>query len=272
VRLAESRTVRSGEATIYYETYGDGPTVLIAPGGEENTLHFFETVPVLVRAGYRVIVMNLRGHYQSPCPPLFCHPRYFIDDIAAILDAELIPRAAIVGESLGGFGALRFSLERPDAAAALVLMGSYAGVHSAENFKANQRACQLYLEQIKPSVPTRIDLNRPDAARALLNRNLTLVGSDDGLTSAPLAYLTTMNDEAWWLTPAQLRGYRTPTLLIGGDRDAFLGEGFQRRLVKQIPGATLGDFQDAGHRPYWEDPERFTRDVLTFLDKHDWRP
>ena len=70
MRVAESRTIPVGEAEIYYEAYGpeDGPAMLLVPGGDETHIHYYQNVPALVQAGYRVIVMNLRGHWLSPCP------------------------------------------------------------------------------------------------------------------------------------------------------------------------------------------------------------
>jgi pimeloyl-ACP methyl ester carboxylesterase len=46
-----------------------------------------------------------------------------------------------------------------------------------------------------------------------------------------------------------------------------LGEGFQRALDRQVTGATLSDYQDAGHRPSWEDPARCADAIVAFADQ-----
>jgi pimeloyl-ACP methyl ester carboxylesterase len=267
MRVAESRIARSTQCEIYYEVYGDGPLVLILPGGEENALHFCGNIPSFVRAGYRVAVMNLRGHFQSPCEPLYCHPRFFVDDIDAVMQSEGDDQVFLVGESLGGFGAMRFAVQHPQKTRSLILMGTGAGVYSDSNFASTANACAMYLDSIRASEPRQVDFHDPDAERALFSRNITMLGSADGSTSAPLSFLTTMTDQHWWLKPEDLVSYSVPTMIVGGDSDVFLGVGFQRHLATLIPGAELGSLQQCGHRPYWECPAEFNACAIAYFDR-----
>lgn len=263
MRNANSCSVQVGPATVYYEVYGEGPAVLFAPGGEEIPLHFFQNIPAFVNAGFTVLVMSLRGHFMSTCPPADCHPQHFETDIEAILDQEGIERAALIGESLGGFGTMRFAARRPDRTACQVLMGSSAAVWSEQNYGATSQAVETFLGRLKSGDPRRA----PADPMALLDRNLTLLTSEDGLIAIPVNIVLHMLDESLWLKPAELEGYDIPTLIIGGDEDDFLGRGFQRHLVDLIPGARLGELMATGHRPYWSHPQAFNDEAIRFLKK-----
>lgn len=258
---ANSRYVERDRARIYYEVYGSGPAVIIAPGGEENPLLYFQNIPAITQAGFSVLIFSLRGHFQSECPPALCHPKHYVGDIEAILDAENIDRAALIGESLGGFGTMRFAALRPERAAGQVLMGSCAAVWSEENYNATKSAVDKFLDMVGSGEPRGPGIGPME----LLDRNITMLGSDDGLTTAPLTILTGMLDKSIWLQPEELANFDVPTLILGGDEDDFLGRGFQRHVVELIPGARLGKLMDSGHRPYWTHPERFNEEAIAFL-------
>jgi proline iminopeptidase len=56
-----------------------------------------------------------------------------------------------------------------------------------------------------------------------------------------------------------------PVLVLAGSEDHAIGLPAQRALAKQLPKATLVEYPDAGHFPYLDAPQRFTRDVVDFL-------
>jgi pimeloyl-ACP methyl ester carboxylesterase len=265
--VPESGLASSYRASIYYEAYGEGPCVLFIPGGFETHLAYWKNVPAFVQAGYRVITTNLRGHFQSPCAPQDLDFRHHARDIEAVLDREGIARAALVGWSMGGFGALRFAVERPHRVAALVLMGSTAGVYSPDNYGTNCKAVD------KVRGWTGVEAQRFDVrsgSDAFLRRQLQMLHSADGSLPGPTAMLDAMVDRRSWLEPAALHGFRTPTLIVGGDHDALLGGGFQRHVAELIPGAELSQLQDTGHNPHWEAPERFNTTTIAWLQSRGW--
>jgi pimeloyl-ACP methyl ester carboxylesterase len=267
----EGRTVQSTKAEIYYEVYGDGPAILLVPGGEECPLHWWQNIPHFVRSGYRVLAMSLRGHWNSPCPPGYAHPRYFTDDALAILDNERIEQAAFICESLGGYVGTRMAVYHPERVAALVLMGSTGAIYSQENYATHHHALAFFEDAKKRSLPRPLpDFNRPGAEMRLLEHMLTMLSSPDGIWAMPLNMLEGMADKDIWIMPEDLGGYTVPTLVVGGDNDDFLGRGFQRHLVTLIPGAELSSLNDTGHNPYWEKPEECNAVCVEFLKRHGW--
>ncbi len=72
----------------------------------------------------RVIALTQRGHGDAT------HPRYgyaatdFAGDLAAFLDALRIPRAVLVGHSMGSYVVQRFAIDHPERVAGVVLFGA----------------------------------------------------------------------------------------------------------------------------------------------------
>ena len=271
MKIAEGKTITSGPATIYYESYGptEAPVILMVPGGDETHIHWYQNVPYFVNAGYRVIATNLRGHLLSPCPPWFCHYRYFEQDLAAVLDAEDVATTALVCCSLGGWGGFRLALNRPERVHALVTCGSTLGVEYRAAHGERDSTSSAAMSALLAGRPRPPDFS---SARNFLDRYLCMLGSEDGVASAPPALLMSVNRVEDWLQPADIADYNVPTLLVGGDHDTFIGEGFQREVAKVVPGAELSDFMDAGHRPFWEYPDRFNDTVAAWLAEKGWSP
>ena len=70
----------------------------------------------------------------------------------------------------------------------------------------------------------------------------------------------------------RLNEIEVPCLVITGREDIRASLGCTRDGVERIPDAELHVFDECGHLPYLEHPERFNQIVSAFLDKHRGRP
>jgi non-heme chloroperoxidase len=268
----EGRRIRVEDAELYFESYGTGPALLLVPGAMDNILHWSLNVPGLVAAGYRVIVMSLRGHFMSPCSDASSHFRHHADDLEAIVAAADLKRVAILASSFGGFGALRFALRRPSVVSGLVLSGSTAGVFSPVLYDGNVKAVEGFERALAAGTPPWVDLSPSARPQAFLYRQLAQLGADSRGLSCPIEALLSMKDRSAWLEKSDLASFGVPTLIIGGDRETLLPPGFQRELVRLIPSARLSPWVDTGHVPFWEDPRRYNLETLKFLGEIGYGP
>ncbi len=114
---------------IAVETAGSGPLVVCVPGMGESRASFRHLAPGLVKAGYRVAVMDLRGHGDSSARFDAYDDPAAAGDVLAVIDALDDAPATVVGNSMGAAAAVLAAAERPEAVDRLVLIGPFVRDH-----------------------------------------------------------------------------------------------------------------------------------------------
>ena len=137
---APSGFVRVAEPVIYYEVAGSGEPVVLIHGGQMDRRMWDPQFESWSKK-YRLVRYDVRGYGRSPTPTL---PYSDTDDLLAVLDALAIPKAHLVGLSLGGRIAIDFTLAHPDRVASLVAVaaGMSGFEFSAGNWPQQMRAAQ----------------------------------------------------------------------------------------------------------------------------------
>jgi len=116
--------------TVAYEVAGDGPLIVCVPGMGELRSSYRFVAPVLVAAGYRVALTDLRGHGDSSATFDDYGDEATAGDVTALIE-KLGGPAIIVGNSLAGGSAVLVAAARPDLVAGLVLVGPFVRPPSA---------------------------------------------------------------------------------------------------------------------------------------------
>jgi pimeloyl-ACP methyl ester carboxylesterase len=115
--------VDSAGAALSGEVAGEGTPVVLLHGLTATRRYVVMGSKALERGGHRVIAYDARGHGRSgPAPEPEAY-RYadLAADLAAVMDAAGMERAVLAGASMGAHTIVRFALEHPERAAALVL-------------------------------------------------------------------------------------------------------------------------------------------------------
>ena len=239
---------------------GRGPAILFLHGYTDSWRSF---EPVLHRLpeDVRALAPSQRGHGDSE-RPLF---GYRIEDLAAdavsILDAAGIDDAMVVGHSMGSLVAQELAISHPHRVARLVLVGS------ATTFDVQAvRELSQAVDQLEDPIPY-------DFAEGFQKSTIHRPVSDAFLRTA-VGESRKVPARVWRDALAGVIGFHAdgrlsrltmPTLIVWGDHDQIGSRSEQDRLKEQIRGSTLLCYEDIGHAIHWEQPERFTRDILAFL-------
>ena len=106
----------------------DSPVVIAVHGFASSGLlnwHHTGWVRDLLRAGFRVIALDLRGHGDSSKPhdPAKYSMQIMVADLLAVMDAYMVNDCQVVGYSLGARVGWHASLELPDRITGAVLGG-----------------------------------------------------------------------------------------------------------------------------------------------------
>ena len=240
---------------IAYEVSGDGPAVVFTHGYQASG-RMWEPQRKALEPRYRVITWDMRGHGGSGSPddPEQYSHELLVADMKGLLEHLGESQAVFVGHSLGGFASLRFYLDHPDMARALVLFGSGPGYRDAEaRGKWNEMAGRF-----ADSVEAR---GLEILQRAGLEVSSAKHASAVGLAHAGRRMLAQFDSRVM----DNIATIDVPTLVIVGSEDKpFLGS--SEYMAKKISGAKLVKIEGAGHAANMEKPDEFNAALLSFLD------
>lgn len=98
--------------------------VLLLHGWPQTSYAWRHVAPLLAKAGYRVIAVDLRGFGHSAKPPDGYDKKTVARDLLELLDSLAIPSCWVVGHDMGGQVAYPFVAQWPERAKGLVFIES----------------------------------------------------------------------------------------------------------------------------------------------------
>jgi pimeloyl-ACP methyl ester carboxylesterase len=290
----ESRTLTIDGVNIRYLCGGSGPPLVLVHGlGSSAAVEFYHNLEPLA-AHRRVLAIDLPGFGGSDKPVLEYTIELFVNAVSSLMASEGLERAAVMGVSMGGRVALGLALESPEKVERLVLVDAL-GVGAPRRALAYQllltrglgeltlRGTARALRQMNPATIRRFwgwYLRRPDRVETTWSDER--IANHGTLLSMPAyraAYLSALRSIAGM---RQLRGgvvvedrlceLTMPTLLIWGRHDHIFPVAHAESAEDKLPNGRVVVFDDSGHTPQMEEPERFNRLVLDFLSEPASRP
>jgi pimeloyl-ACP methyl ester carboxylesterase len=116
--------IKRPDGAVAYDVEGEGPLIVCVPGLGELRSSYRFIAPMLRSGGYRVALMDLRGHGDSEAGFRSYGFEDTASDVRALIE-ELGGPAIIVGNSLAAASAVLVGAVRPDLVSGLVLLGPY---------------------------------------------------------------------------------------------------------------------------------------------------
>jgi pimeloyl-ACP methyl ester carboxylesterase len=243
-RFHGAQRARIDGVSIYYETYGEGPPVLVLHGAGA----FLETMHPFIHAlapTHTVIAVDSRGQGRSTDAAGPIHYDLMADDMLALMDHLHIKRADVVGWSDGGIVGLAMAMKRPDRVGRLMAIGANYDVKGIDpkafdptQFKQEAAQVEPFYDAIAPD---------PRHFQTMLSKITTLV------TTEP------------HYTPAQLSRIRARVLVVAGAHDMIL-RAHTDALTKAIPGAREAIVPGASHFGPLEQPHAYGAMAVQFLN------
>ena len=244
------------------------PAVILIHGFG-SSLQTWDAWAKALEAEHRVIRFDLPGSGLS-LPDASGHytDGRSIELLMALQDRLNVPRASIVGHSIGGRIAWTFAAQQPQRVDKLVLV-------APDGFTSPG-----FAYGVAPKVPTALGLMRFALPKSLLRMNLAPAYADpafltDALTTryhdlllapgARQALLMRMQQTVLVDPVPLLKSIHAPTLLVWGEQDAMIPLVNSADYLKAMPQARLTAIARVGHLPQEEAAERAIDAVSTFL-------
>jgi pimeloyl-ACP methyl ester carboxylesterase len=170
-----------------------------------------------------------------------------VDRWADALLASTEDDIAVVGASMGGYVALAIAREAPERVRGLLLVGSRVGADTPERRALRDEQMRTLREEgIDAWAPSAPDPPPPERTVDELIRAVQAIR--DRSDSTELA-----------------RSFEGPLWIAVGDADPFFPIDEAREVVAAAPNGRLEVFEDTGHFPSRDRPERFNELLREFL-------
>jgi pimeloyl-ACP methyl ester carboxylesterase len=264
---------------IAFRRAGRGPAVVLVHGiaGRGSG---WDPVAALLGADHDVIAPDLPGHGESDPPVGDYSTGAYACALRDLLEVLGIEAATVVGHSLGGGIAMQFAYQFPERVERLVLVSSGGlGREVSPLLRAAGLPGSELVVPLLASGPARAAGRALGAAMSALGRPpdtdlreaALAVGSlsDPGTRRAFLGTVRSLIDPRGQRVDATDRLYLAqdiPTLIVWGGRDSIIPLDHGRAAAEGIPGSRLELFDDAGHFPQLDEPERFARLLSAFIE------
>lgn len=245
LRLADERGfVEHDGARIWYAAYGSGPPAILLHGGLGHSGNWGYQVPALVASGYRTVVIDSRGHGRSTRDARPFSYELMATDVAAVMDALRIDRAALVGWSDGACTALVLASRAPERVAGVFFFACNmdpSGTKEIEFTPILQRCVSRHKQDYAQLSAT------PDQFEALSEAVGLMQRTQPNYSAHDLAQI------------------RVPVAIVQSEHDEFIRRDHAEYLARSIPGAQFVLLPGVSHFAPLQRPELFNRAVLTFL-------
>jgi pimeloyl-ACP methyl ester carboxylesterase len=241
-RARERRCVALPAARICYQALGAGPPLVLVHGLSGSGRWWARNTAALA-AHCRVYVVDLIGFGASRHGHRFVL-REAADHLAAWMERLDLPRAHVVGHSMGGFIAVDLAARYPDRVDHLVLVDAAA-------LRARHRYWRRAL----------------GLARGLARLPLGFVPVlvTDACRAGPVTILNAARDLLAGDLRAELARIHAPTLVVWGEHDSVVPHEVGEQLAAHLPNARFEVIPGAGHNPMWDRPSAFNAALLAFL-------
>jgi len=258
---------------MYYEEYGAGRPVILIHGWTMNGTFWAGNVPALADS-HRVIVVDLRGHGRSGKTPEGHNLAQYARDLRAVMQALTLTDATLVGWSMG-----------------TAVIWSYVRQFGCEGLRSVSFIDQSprFLDEPGWDFPLRggyttTDLTvfaqhlryaRPSVIKPFIEACFASPPSAEAIDGAYAQTTLTPTDAALsiWMDMAHadhrpvLREVTVPALLIHGAQSKIFPGDLVGWLADALPNAEALRFENSGHAPFVEEPEKFNAALTGFLKR-----
>ena len=263
-------TMTLNGAKIYYETAGQGEAVLFAHAGFVDGRMWDAQFEYLARY-YQVIRFDMRGFGRSDPTQ---EPVVRRKEIYSLMRHLGIPKAALVGCSMGGAAVLDFALEHPDMAQALVLVSTvpggfemqgepppgllemFAALQQHDLQRASELQIQIWVDGMFRK-PGQVDARVRQRA-AEMNR---IAVANQTYLKADMQLLQPLDPPA----ANRLKEVQVPTMVIAGGLDHPEILRAAEFMAHEIPSAKKRILPNGAHVLNMELPDEFNQVVFDFL-------
>lgn len=268
---------------LHYVEAGSGPLVVLLHGFPEFWYSWRHQIPALAEAGFRVLAPDLRGYNLSDKPPGVSAYRVevLLEDVAGLIHRAGEEKASLAGHDWGGVLAWFFAMRHPEMVDRLLILNApHPAAYRRElrSWTQLRKSWYVFLFQVPGLAELLIGAGDYDLVGRMLRRqpvHREAFSPEDvrhykhalarpGALAAALNYYRAMGNPMH-RSERETVPIAAPTLLLWGERDAFLSIRLTEGLNAWVPNLRVVRFPDVSHWIQNDAPERVNRSMIDFL-------
>lgn len=233
-------------SSIYYEVYGKGEPLFLLHAFTQSSISWLPFVNEYV-SDYEVYLVDLKGHGKSGLFTEKVSVKSAAEDLKALIEYLNLDRIKAIGYSYGGEILFQLALLDPELIKSMIIVGS-CGTWNAKDF--------------------------PDFVEYLSYKNinnLPWIREQQTSEEQVISILNQVPNYAITLSEEELKGIKTTTLLVTGDKDPATPLKCVLKTKNNLPDAYLWVVPNTEHGAHKdENKEEFIRISKEFLSDH-WK-
>ena len=251
---------------VAYSIEGEGPPLYFIHGiGSRKAT--WEALIEDLRTDFTCVSFDLRGHGESPVPPVPYSLDELVEDLEALRQRLGHERIHVVGHSLGGQIGPAYARTHPECVETVVLLSTAAGRTSEDSAKVKGVVAMMREKGVKPVLKTLINrwytdefvASRPDAVEARVKQVVDT--PEEVFLSVFDIYAST--EMLPWLSQLDCA-----CLVMTGELDSGCSSVLNKLIADTLPNAELVILENLKHSILIEGPEKVLPPLRDFLVRH----
>jgi 3-oxoadipate enol-lactonase len=253
----------AGPIRSAFSVEGEGPPLFLIHGIGASR-HSWDGLIVHLKAHFRCIGYDLRGHGKSPMPPTPYTLDALVEDLEALRSELGIERAHFAGHSLGGMIGPAYARRYPQRVLSLGLYSTAAFRTEHDSAKVRGVVAAMRAKGIAPVLETLKErwFTPEFAARCpqVIERRMQQVIDTDAQVFLSVFDIYAETEMAPWLPEIS-----HPCLVLTGENDGGCNPRLNRQIAAALPNSRLEILPTLRHAILLEAPDRVATPVLGFL-------
>ncbi len=255
------------DVEMNYEEAGSGFPLILIHGLNGDLTGWALVVPELSKH-YRTVALDVRGHGGTSKPDQPYSINGFSEDLHGFMKRLEIPKAHLLGLSMGGAIAQQFALDYPEMIQSLVLVStfSYVDEEARRAFTRLSRTLNqggypaFFDEVIKLAFTPQYIAANPGPLAELKKKRIAL--------NSPVAIARATDACTAFNLKSEIAKISVPTLVVSGRNDVFTPLHLAEQIHRSIKGSEWRILEGVGHNLYIEKGLELALVVLHFFGKH----
>ena len=257
---------------LYFKDAGNpgGPVILFIHGWSQTHSVWNRQFDSELAEEFQLIAFDLRGHGYSECPvgeEYYLNGKFYADDLQAVISQYKNSALVLVGWSNGALviGDYLRCHGQDDVAGIIMVNGLHglgiAGLAAMLGTGPGEYMSATMVNDLQTQYRAMLRCSR-DMVVEITPEQLQLMAAQSMMTTPAVraALMARVIDHTDVLT-----GFSKPALIIHGRHDPFILTSAAEHLHKLCSHSTLSIYEKSAHMPFWEEPEKFNRELAGFI-------